>query len=199
MAELFIDVPRVRRVRRNVSWAAFERYMARKGERSVPRITYLDGVLELVTPSRGHEKCASWIGTLVAIWGVETNVELSSFGHWTLTDKLRRAGAEPDNCFILGDDSEEKLTRPHFVIEVNWSRRGIDKLEVYRRLGVREVWFWQDHSIAVYVLRGKTWQRWKRSASLPTLDLARLVDFLDASMMTTAMREYQRYLRGASA
>ena len=189
----------VLRVRRNVSWAAFERYLARKGDRVVPRVMYLDGVLELVTPSRGHERHGTWIGALVATWALETEVQLSSFGSWTLTDKLRRAGAEPDNCFMLGDDSEEKLTRPHFVIEVNWSKRGIDKLEVYRRLGVREVWFWQDHTIAVYVLRGDTWQRWKRSACLPALDLARLVDFLDRPAMTDAMRDFRRYLRGASA
>ena len=181
---------------KNVSWASFERRMARKGESVVPRFTYLDRVLELVTPSRGHEKHKSWIGKLVAIWALETGVQLSSFGSWTLTNKLKLAGAEPDDCYILGDDSEEKLTRPHFVVEVQWSRGGINKLEVYRRLGVREVWFWEKQKLAVYVLRGETWQRWKRSACLPDLDLDQLLTFLDRPAMTDAMRDYRAVLLG---
>ena len=36
-------------------------------------------------------------------------------GGWLLVDKLRRAGCEPDECYIIGLDPEEKLTRPHFV------------------------------------------------------------------------------------
>lgn len=182
------------RIVKNVSWASFERRMARKGDKAVPRFTYLDGVLQLVTPSRGHEKHGSWIGALVGIWALETRVQLSSFGSWTLTDKLKRAGAEPDDCYILGDDHEEKLTRPHFVIEVQWSRGGINKLEVYRRLGLREVWFWENQKLAVYVLRGVTWQRWKRSACLPTLDLDQLLTFLDRPAMTDAMRDYRSAL-----
>lgn len=43
-------------LRRNVSWAAFEALLADKDESVAPRACYLDGRLELVTPSRDHEK-----------------------------------------------------------------------------------------------------------------------------------------------
>ncbi len=183
------------RVLRNVSWREFEHRLALKGEKSVPRMHYLDGVLELMTPSRGHERNGSWIGALIGIYALENDIELSSFGHWTLTDRLRRAGAEADDCYIMGDDSEEKLTRPHFVIEINWSRRGIKKLEIYRRLGVREVWFWERGVLTVHVLRGRKWLQVPRSECLPGLDLDVLCGFLDRPTMTTAMRDFRDYLQ----
>ena len=35
---------------------------------------------------------------------------------------------------------------------------GIDKLEVYRRLGVQEVWYWRKGRIQPYVLRGEAYE-----------------------------------------
>src|SRR5262249_19138976 len=144
-------------VLRGVSWPDFKRRLDAKGESPVPRMHYLDGVLELVTPSRGHERQGRWIGALVGTYGLERNVERSVYGSWTLKNKLRKAGAEPDECFIIGDDSAAELPRPHLAIEVNWSRRGINKLEIYRRLGVHEVWFWERDTVAIYCLRGRKW------------------------------------------
>ena len=181
-------------VRHGVSWTDFEQYLVDKDERVVPRVTYLDGVLELVTPSRGHEKQAAWVGRLVEVYAIERGVELSAFGSWTLKDRLRRAGAEPDECYILGQDPEEKLARPHLVIEVQWSRKGIDKLEVYRRLAVGEVWFWENGTIAVYVLGEAGYARSAHSACLPDLDLDLLRSFLDRPSMTAAMRDFRAAL-----
>jgi hypothetical protein len=95
----------------------------------------------------------------------------------------------------MGDDSEEKLTRPHFVIEINWSRRGIKKLEIHRRLGVREVWFWERGVLTVHVLRGRKWLQVPRSECLPELDLGVLCGFLDRPTMTTAMRDFRDHLQ----
>lgn len=181
-------------LRRSVSWASFERFLDTKGERVVPRVHYLDGVLELVTPSRGHEMYGRWIGALVTAYALERGVELSSFGSWLLKDELRKAGAEPDDCFIIGDDSAKPLERPHFVIEIQWSRRGVNKLEVYRRLGVREVWFWEKGALAIYVRRARKFAMVTRSACLPELDVAQLVSFVDRPTMTQAIREYRTAL-----
>jgi len=39
--------------------------------------------------------------------------------------------------------------------EVVWTSGGIDKLEIYRRLGVGEVWRWKDSRIEIHVLQGE--------------------------------------------
>lgn len=178
-------------LRRDVSWAELEALLARKGDSSAPRIHYLDGVLEVVTPSRGHERHGAWIGALVTAYALDQGIELSSYRSWLLKDEVRSAGAEPDDCYILGDDSAEPLTRPHFVIEVQWSKRDVNKLEVYRRLDVREVWFWERGTIAVYLLKRGRFVRSTRSACLPDLDVGLLATFLDRPTMTAAIRDYR--------
>src|SRR5215831_14961968 len=90
-------------VRRGVSWAAFEKFLAKRGlDEHVPRVKYLDGVLELVTPSWEHNKHNSWIGALVVTYALARGIELSAAGDWTLKDKLQLAGAEPDECYVFG-------------------------------------------------------------------------------------------------
>ena len=48
-----------------------------------------------------------------------------------------QAGAEADECFIVGPDARKE--RPDLAIEVVVSHGGIDKLAIYARLGIREV------------------------------------------------------------
>lgn len=181
-------------VRHAVSWTDYEALLAAKGDAPSPRTHYLDGVLEAVTPSRGHERHGAWISALVTAYALERDIELSSYRSWLLKDEVRNAGAEPDDCFILGDDSAAPLARPHFVIEVQWSRSGVDKLEVYRRLDVREVWFWERNAIAIYTLSGRRWRKAVRSRALPGLDVGEMCGFLDRPTMTAAIRDYRKAL-----
>lgn len=70
---------------------------------------------------------------------MESDVSLNGFGSWTLKKELREAGAEPDECYIVGESTEKAV--PDLAIEVEWSRAtGLSKPEIYRRLGVRELW-----------------------------------------------------------
>jgi Uma2 family endonuclease len=43
--------------------------------------------------------------------------------------------------------------RPDLAIEVIWTSGGLDKREIYRALGVREVWFWRKGRLTVHALR----------------------------------------------
>ena len=50
-----------------VSWETYDRLLADDAERRVPRMTYDQGVLELVPPSMSHEEDAETISALVRI------------------------------------------------------------------------------------------------------------------------------------
>ena len=183
--------------RHQYNWKQFAAYMARKGEKVLPRVTYLDGELELVTPSRGHERLASWVGCLLLVYAEEYGIELSSFRNRTLRDELVQAGTEPDDCFTIGADPTER-TRPDLAIEVQWSRRGIDKLEVYRRLGVKEVWFWANpkaSKLDIYVWSRGAWRTRERSKLLPDVDLEHLCSFTDRPSTTKAIIDYRAALK----
>jgi len=51
-----------------------------------------------------------------------------------------------------------QASKPDLAIEVVGSSGGIDKLEIYRKLGVREVWYWQRRRITPYVLVGDAYE-----------------------------------------
>jgi len=67
-------------------------------------------------------------------------VEFRTLGSWTLQDRAADAGAEPDECYVFGDRPDAE--RPDLAVEVLWTHGGLNKLEIYRRLGVREIWVW---------------------------------------------------------
>lgn len=171
-----------------VPWEHYEVYLALRGERSVPRIAYLDGVLELMSPSDKHETIKWTIGHLVAHYMMERGIEFRSVGSWTLKDARKDAGLEPDECFILG---AERKTVPDLAIEVIVKSGGIKKLEIYRRLGVREVWFWRDGDIEVHGLRADQYTRLAESELVPGIDLAQLCSFLEIEPTSAAIRAYR--------
>jgi Uma2 family endonuclease len=72
---------------------------------------------------------------------------------------------------------------------------GIDKLEVYRRLGVKEVWFWQNQRFEVYHLQGQQYALSPQSVLLPNLDLAVLAEYAVESDPLAALLAYRQRLR----
>ncbi|HEY6880659.1 MAG TPA: Uma2 family endonuclease [Polyangiales bacterium] len=176
----------------NVPWSAYEAQLQLRGDAPVPRIAYLDGAMELMSPSRDHERLKSYLGRLVEAYALERGIDLSPYGAWTLRQAPRSSGLEPDECYLIGDQQRE---RPDLAIEVVWTHGGIDKLEIYRRLGVPEVWVWQDGTLQVFVLRGDAYQSGERSEQLPGIDLTVLVSFLDRPTAMQAVRAYRETLR----
>jgi Uma2 family endonuclease len=180
----------------HAEWNDYERLLEIRGESATPRLTFIDGVLELMTPSRHHEFDKTTIGRLIEIWALEMDVALSGAGSWTIKSKLAQRGAEPDECYLLeplGDDP----SRPDIAIEVVRSSGGLNKLEVYRALGVPEVWFWQDGRLDVYGLDGDQYQSLERSRKLPSLDPALIESCMTAPTQTEAIQQLRRSLTAA--
>lgn len=179
-----------------VTWADYARLLEIRGERSVPRLTYLEGTLEIMSPSQTHEEITSYVGCLVEAWCLERGVEFTPAGSTTLKNRRKKGGLEPDECYFFGTQSRAKR-RPDLAIEVVWTSGGVDKLDVYRKLGVREVWYWEDGRLQVYVLRGVTYEAARTSEALPGIDLDQLAAFLDRPTASAAIRDYRAALRTA--
>jgi Uma2 family endonuclease len=175
-----------------VSWADYLRVLRMRGDHSAPRITYLEGELEIMSPSRSHEFIKSHIGRLVEVYCLEHDIDFEPYGSWTIKKKPARRGAEPDECYVFGDVRDPK--RPDLAIEVVWTSGRIDKLEVYRKLGVREVWYWRDGELRPYQLWGERYRPIARSKVLAGIDLAELTRFVERSPVSRAIREYRAAL-----
>src|SRR5262245_55305786 len=124
---------------RGARWEDYERLLKMRGESSAVRITFLEGVSELMGPSVLPDGVGTTNGWLVETDAVARGIALNGYGSWTIRKKRRRGGLEPDKCYVLGNESKK---RPDLAVEVVATSGGIDKLEVYCKLEVPEVWFW---------------------------------------------------------
>jgi Uma2 family endonuclease len=174
------------------TWADFQRVLELKGDSSVPRVAYLEGVLQLMTPSHTHEAVKSMIGHLVEAWCMEKGVDITPYGSWTHESKESDRGVEPDECYVLGDD--RKPERAHLAIEIFWTSGSINKLEIYRKLGVREIWIWKPGSLALFKLVDEQYEAISASEVLPGIDMDEPLEFIDVRPMTRAVREYRARL-----
>lgn len=159
-----------------VPWSHYELMLAVRGEAQVPRMAYSCGELELMSPSKDHEHIASRIGRLIEEYAALTDLEVEPYGSWTVRNARRARGIEPDECYIIGPDQGKDL--PDLAIEVDWTSGGIEKLEIYLALGVREVWRWKAGCIELHILTGGSYERRSMSELIPGLDpdlIARLV------------------------
>ena len=179
-------------VLRGLSWSDYQRQLELRGDRSLPRFAYLEGDLEIMTPSQPHESLTSRIGRLVEVWCLEKGIEFSPYGSWTLQDKEAERGVEADECYVFGVEPE--ADRPHLAIEVFWTSGGLRKLDIYVKLGVREVWFWRKGRITVHVLSGNQYLEATTSGVLPGIDLVQLCTYLDRPTASQAIREYRAAL-----
>jgi len=179
----------------NKTFRDYEALLAIRGERGSPRMYYLNGTIELMSPSIDHEAIKKMFARLVEAFAEEREIALNSYGSWTLKRRKTERGAEPDECYVLGT---ERKKAPDFAIEVQWTRGGLDKLEIYRKLGVREVWMWSvKRGITVHPLRDERYVKIARSEIVPELDLSELPPLLLATDHTKTVREYRAKLRRA--
>lgn len=178
---------------RDVTWADYERLLEIRGDHSAPRYTYLKGNLEIMNPSKTHERIKSTVGSLIEVWCLEKGVEFRTFGSWTLKNQASQRGVEPDECYVFSDEQEP--VAPDLAIEVVWTSGGVEKLNVYLSLGVSEVWFWAHGRIQPYVQRGSEYVLAEQSQALPGIDLRQLERFVDRPTTSAAIREYRDALR----
>src|SRR5215831_3634316 len=144
--------PEDRYLTTGVSWQQYEALLVQLGDRPGFRVSYLDGVLEIVSPSLRHEDTKSRIGDLLLIYFLETDTEYYPKGSTTFWQQERRGGTEADESYCIGTDK----ALPDLAIEVIVTSGGLNRLEVYSRLQVPEVWFWHHDGFSLYHLREET-------------------------------------------
>ena len=76
----FVPLADHRVVMYGVPWSHYGAMLAVRGEKANPRLSYLDGALEIMTPSRQHERITSFIGRLVEVFCVERHKNSAFLG-----------------------------------------------------------------------------------------------------------------------
>ena len=158
----------------DIPWEKFEAIAALLEDTKV-RLTYLDGTLEIMTPSPEHEEYKSTIGLLLEVYLRFIGIRFYRCGGYTLGSRESGVRGEPDESYNL----VTKREIPDIAIEVVLTSGGVDKLEKYRRWEVPEVWFYRNRQLFIYRLRSDGYEQIFRSEFLPDLDLDLLVRCLN--------------------
>lgn len=175
---------------RGVSWSQFESLEAAFESVGGIKFAYLDGILEIMTVSPEHEETKSTLSVLLEAYLREKSIRFYVKGGPTLGSKELGARKEPDESYNL----QTKKAIPDLVIEVVFTSGGIDKLQLYKRLGIPEVWFWEDGVLSIYCLR-EEYEQVDRSELLPELDIALLVRYITYFDQYDAVTEFIKDLR----
>jgi len=174
----------------NVTWEAYEAHRD-SIESAAVRMTYLEGWLEIMSPSRGHEVTKTQIARLLELFCLERDIPLFGYGSTTFRKKNKKRGLETDECYARGEDKPI----PDFALEVIATRGSLDKLEVYRVLGIREVWIFEAGVFQLLTLRGDHYEAIAASEVLPEPDLPRIAYFAEQADQHVELRAFRDELR----
>ncbi len=151
----------------NASWETYERLLAEREERRSPRFFYDRGVLEILSPSTEHDGVSRIIATLVELLAEEADADLFNAGSTTFKREDLSRGFEPNECFYFGDaaarvrdlvadkgnlDLDSGDPVPDLVVEVDITSPSLEKLPIYCRLGIPEVWRHNGEHLVIFLL-----------------------------------------------
>lgn len=192
-----------------VSWPDYEQTLRQAGDRPV-RVSFLDGVMEIMSPLPEHDAIKTAIGDLIACLATERRIPRKSFGSATFRREDKAAGAEPDGCFYFGDIEKvrgmkrfDPLTHraPDLWIEVDLLSGSVPREPIYARLGVPEVWRYRDGRLSVRVPTGEgSYEDSTMSRVFPFLPLGEFELFIakmlegDESQVLLEFRDWVRSL-----
>lgn len=158
-----------------MSWADYEQLVSE--EYLGYRVSYWQGNITIVSPSRNHERIAETINGLIKTYCRKYNLVYFPMGSTTLKNPPL-AGKEPDCSFAFHADQ----SIPDLAVEVTYSSGGAFDLEKYKYLGVKEVWFWQNNEITFYALIGSDYVKMSQSICLPKLSSNFLLTFVNRGL-----------------
>jgi Uma2 family endonuclease len=163
-----------------MSWSDYEKLTSQ--DYLGYRISYLNGVITIVSPSRSHERIAEILNGLIKTYCRKYNRVYFPMGSTTLKNPPL-AGKEPDHSFAF--DTDKSI--PDLAVEVTYSSGGVADLEKYRYLKVKEVWFWKNNEITFYHLVNSEYQEIENSVCLPKLSADFLVTFVNRGLTETPL------------
>ncbi len=152
-----------RLVLHGIDWPTYSRLLvAFAGQRGL-RLSYDRGTLEIMTLTYGHESLAHLLGRFVVALTEELGLPIAEGGSTTFRRRRSRRGLEPDQSYWIAN---EPLVRgktridlrvdppPDLAVEVDVANSSVNRMRIYRALGVPEVWRLVDGMLSFHVLAG---------------------------------------------
>lgn len=202
MSSVVNEASETRMVFENVSWETFVA-LAEERRGSVPRLTYTEGVLEMMSPKRKHENIGRLIGRMIEAYSEIKGIEILSVASVTVKrSDLKKAYEADESYYVTNIDqvlAKEELDFevdpvPDLVVEVELTSSAIEKLELFALMQVREVWRHDGVCVQFYRWVDGRYAPIPTSLELPGLDAALINRFLEQRLQageTTLIRAFR--------
>ena len=185
-----------------ISWISYENLSQTMAYESWCRISYANETLELLVPTRKHEKIYRKLDLLISKYCDEYEIPFCPLGSTRFKKEnsgkeQENVGKEPDSSYTIGVDCTADAERsvPDLAIEVNWTSGSIQDLEdKYQPLGVSEVWIWdKKHGLRFYALEQNGYIEIARSQQLDRITpqlMQKYLDLMDVKNNAVVKKEF---------
>ncbi len=149
-------------VMRWIGWKGYQHVLRARGERSIPRMVYLDGNLSLESFSYGHERLSGRLSMLVLEVTTTLNIPCTPAGSTTFFLKRKRAGVEGDQTYYLANEPKIRHNTdldlrvdppPDLAIEIAYAFNAGNSVEAWRRFRVPEIWVEDGDKLTIFALQ----------------------------------------------
>ena len=194
----------------NVSWSELEQILAELGEQRSRRISYSNGLLEIMTPLPEHEYSKAFISDFVRIILEELGQEYWNLGATTFKREDMAQAVEPDECFYIQNEAIVRgkkridlnlIPPPDLVIEIDITNR--TRFKNYELLGVPELWRYDGTNLEINVLRSGKYVLSDESLQFPQFSIKQVIpQYLEAGQTqgkVATMNEFRRWVRSITS
>jgi len=171
-----------------VGWEGYELLLKVIGDRPSPRLAYLNGDVELMSPGYVHETLGERFGGIIQLIAMGLGIPFQPSGLTTFRRRDLDRGIEGDKTFYLAHAASVRGKKvinlevdppPDLAIEVEITRPVADRLSIYSGLGVPEVWIYDDRTLRFLRLGPDgNYQRAESSGVIPHLTAAELLPWI---------------------
>jgi Uma2 family endonuclease len=189
-----------------ISWQTYTQLLAELGDHRASRLAYAQGVLEITMPSDRHETQKKLLERMIETVTEELNLPAKSFGSTTLNRADLEHGAEPDSCYYIQHVSQIEGRQvdlatdppPDLILEVDIASPSRRRIDIYKQLGVPELWRYSGGSVQIYQLHSGEYVPCDRSPSFPLVSTTVINQFLQQAETqddTTFIRTWRQWIR----
>jgi Uma2 family endonuclease len=157
-------------------------------------------------PSDRHETYKKLLERMIETLTEELNLPAKSFGATTLNRADLEHGAEPDSCYYIQrvhqiEGRQVDLATdppPDLILEVDIASPSSGRLDIYKQLGVPEIWRYVGGNLQIYWLRDGEYVSSDRSLSFPLVSTTVINQFLHQAETqddTTFIRTWRQWVR----
>jgi Uma2 family endonuclease len=190
-----------------IRWETYQALVKDLAENPSKKLTYNQGILEIMTPLPEHELNKRFLGRIVETTTEVLGLEVYSLGSTTWSREDLQRGIEPDECYYI---TNEAIVRgkldfdlnidlpPDLAIEVDITSSSLDRLSIYASLGIGEVWRFDGKNMFIHVLQNGAYQLQDRSSVLSVLSKEDIFRFLQKRKEmgeNALLKEFRQWLQ----